>query len=121
MDDLISRQVAIDEAEEWIETYSHGRGGQRERNLIKHVISGIKKLPSAQQWIPCSERLPEEEDYKPIADYYDGVVWYCTKSGEIGFGWYYTSTKKWANVYDCSPGEVVAWMPLPEPWKGEGK
>ena len=48
MSDLISRQAAIDEAEEWIETYNSGRGGQRERDAIKHVISGIKKLPSAQ-------------------------------------------------------------------------
>ena len=49
MGDLIERQAAIDEAEEWIETYNSGRGGQRERDAIKHVISGIKKLPSAQQ------------------------------------------------------------------------
>ena len=48
MDDLISRQDAIDEAEEWIETYSSGRGGQRERDAIKHVIDGIKKLPVVQ-------------------------------------------------------------------------
>ena len=48
MSDLIERQAAIDEAEEWIETYNSGRGGQRERDAIKHVISGIKKLPSAQ-------------------------------------------------------------------------
>ena len=48
MSDLISRKAAIDEAEEWIETYNSGRGGQRERDAIKHVISGIKKLPSAQ-------------------------------------------------------------------------
>lgn len=48
MDDLISRQAVINEAEEWIETYTSGRGGQRERDAIKHVISGIKTMPSAQ-------------------------------------------------------------------------
>ena len=48
MNDLISRRAVIDEAEEWIETYNSGRGGQRERDAIKHVISGIKTMPSVQ-------------------------------------------------------------------------
>ena len=48
MSDPIERQDVIDEAEKWIEAYNSGRGGQRERDAIKHVISGIKKLPSAQ-------------------------------------------------------------------------
>ena len=57
--DYINRQDAIDEVEKWIETYSHGRGGQRERNLIKHVISGINKLPSAQ---PLTAYVISDED-----------------------------------------------------------
>ena len=48
MNDPIERQDAINEAEQWIKIYSSGRGGQRERDAIKQVISGIKKLPSAQ-------------------------------------------------------------------------
>jgi len=46
--DAISRKAAIDEAEEWIEKYNSGRGGQRERDAIKHVIGGIKQLPPAE-------------------------------------------------------------------------
>ena len=45
---LISRADAIDEAEEWIEAVYCGHDEQRERDAIKHVINGIKKLPSAQ-------------------------------------------------------------------------
>ena len=48
MKDLIERQAAIDEAEEWIEIAYCERGGQRERDAIRHVIKGIKKLPSVQ-------------------------------------------------------------------------
>ena len=48
MSDLIERQAAIDEAEEWIEAVYCGHDEQRERDAIKHVINGIKKLPSAQ-------------------------------------------------------------------------
>ena len=46
--DTISRQAAIDEAEEWIEAVYCGHDEQRERDAIKHVINGIKKSPSAQ-------------------------------------------------------------------------
>ena len=73
----------------------------------------------AQQWIPCSERLPEDDDYKPFSYYEDGAVLFCTKNGKVGFGWYYESTKEWANEDDHTPGEVIAWMPIPEPYKGE--
>jgi len=69
------------------------------------------------RWIPCSERLPEEDDYKPFSYYEDGAILFCTKNGKVGFGWYYESTKEWANEDDHTPGEVIAWMPLPEPYK----
>lgn len=56
MDDLISRQAAIDEAEEWIGAVYCEHTEQRERDAIKHVINGIKKLPSAQPEIVwCKE------------------------------------------------------------------
>lgn len=109
MSDLINRQDAIDEAEEWIETYSSGRGGQRERDAIKHVISGIKKLPSVQQWIPCSERLPKPSEHT------DDMVLVCTSDGKVRFGscWYIRCIcEGW--VGDMP---VVAWMPLPEPYE----
>ncbi len=78
----------------------------------------IGRTPSAdrpQEWIPCSERLPSEKDY--IGD----VVIWCTDKSIVGVGWYYESTKSWATIDDTFPpilGEVIAWMPLPEPWKG---
>ena len=68
-----------------------------------------------QGWIPCSERLPSEKDY--IGD----VVIWCTDKSIVGVGWYYESTKSWATIDDTFPpilGEVIAWMPLPKPWKG---
>jgi hypothetical protein len=76
----------------------------------------IKALPSAQperQWIPCSERLPDKTD-----DYlcsYNGcaVVDICE---------YDPDRKEWGFFYDGGwkvVSNVIAWMPLPEPWKGE--
>lgn len=66
MDDLISRQAAIDVAEDLIRNvYSVGRGGQREREVIRHVIDGIRQLPSAQP-----KKQASDEIYSMMKDYY---------------------------------------------------
>ena len=86
-----------------------------------HVIDHIEDLPSAewQEWIPCSEREPNEfenvlvllsdgtMDVLQLTDYLDiwGNVKWCHAVNH-GMG------------YAVSNNDVVAWMPLPEPWKG---
>ena len=72
-----------------------------------------------QKWIPCSERLPEEPygclvtvwDTNPITmDEFENILPYFV-------GW---DGEQWndADGEQC-PFEVIAWLPLPEPWKGE--
>jgi len=71
-----------------------------------------------QKWIPCNERLPSEQDYKACYEAPNGTVWYCTSEGLIGLGWYYESTWEWANLNnEAIVGDVIAWMPLPEPYE----
>lgn len=87
--------------------------------LFEKVLKETPIIEPEQKWIPCSERLPKDDDYKPFSYYEDGVVFFCTKDGKVGFGWYYESTREWANEDDNTVGDVIAWMPLPSPWKGE--
>ena len=81
------------------------------------------ELPSAQpepQWILCSERLPKREKEK---------YWVCTDTG-------YQCECRWTNdVYGLGTNDdwswkifdipqyskVVAWMPLPEPYREDGR
>ena len=78
---------------------------------------GLKALE--QKWIPVSERLPGEEDYISCIECLDGAVWYFTENGTMGIGYYYESTKEWSTTDDLkTDGKVVAWMPLPKPYKG---
>lgn len=75
---------------------------------------------SEQQWTPCSERLPEEgkdvlltyKNNMVVGNWEDicgDVTWYANS----GDGWF-TATESVDN-----DGIPIAWMPLPEPWKGE--
>lgn len=63
---------------------------------------GYKHEKTAQQWIPCSERLPSK------ADHTDDMVLVCYRNGSVRFNTYMNG---WVQ------GNPVAWMPLPEPYK----
>ena len=102
MTDLISRQDAIDivefECGEWI-------------GLARTIIKRLDALPSAEpHWIPCSERLPEVRQW---------VLCQC-RAGIMDV-LRLTADGSWEKTYphiEYMSGFVVAWMPLPEAYKG---
>ena len=85
---------------------------------LHDTADGIKALPSAQQWIPCSERLPNTNGCY--------LVWrphfFC---GEVGMPsiCYFDGQDTWHDSYGVdfervlNEKDVTAWMPLPEPYK----
>lgn len=82
------------------------------------MLTNLGKLPSADRWIPCTEREPNEfedvlvllsdgtMDVLQLTDYLDiwGNVKWCHAVNH-GMG------------YAVSNNDVVAWMPLPEPYE----
>ena len=102
---------------------------------------GYKHEKTAPQWIPCSERLPEDNvpvkitwiNRKPEFYYAEIKDVPFTATGVYFKGkWYwYSSTvedylaeygaAEWDEIEEAMHNsiEVVAWMPLPEPWRGE--
>lgn len=65
-----------------------------------------------QGWILCSERLPESK--------VDVLVW---KDNMYSVAWYQELTKHWlSNDFSANESKnVIAWQPLPEPYKPEEK
>ena len=114
MNDSISRQAAIDSIME----------EPSEARYPAYYAEKIRQLPSAHpepRWIPVTERLPES-----------GIRYQVTfESGEVGYAdfrnkiFFYDGSAKenvWETERYCEDdGEVIAWMPLPEPYREEKK
>ena len=89
---------------------------------IETVIDYIKYFEKVNEWIPVSERLPEDNK---MSEYYDSVI-VTLDSGRVVSGCYVNSYEEWwVDAEDgekCSinaTGRVVAWMPLPPAYRGE--
>lgn len=77
---------------------------------VNEVRDSLLSLPSAQRWIPVTERLPEKHDEVLV-----------TVAGEIVIAWLYLDGRWRSN--DCPETYlndfITAWMPLPEPYREE--
>ena len=114
MNDLISRKWLMECVEEgWIKFDT-----EKDENRFIHLVRDT--APSAQpelQWIPCNERLPKD-DTLMLVNYIDERP----DAMDIWIGWHemenvwYTNGEAHSREFG---NEVVAWMPLPKPWKGE--
>ena len=130
--DLIDRQAAIEALARMMpRSYtpdgSHPADEEifRAQEIFADCIEALEILPSAQPepyWIPCSERLPEndnevlitvwdaEDDYVEVyKGFYQGHEWWTQ--------WCHGCSK--IKDEPCGENIVIAWMPLPASYKGE--
>lgn len=96
MADLIERDTVI-----WITAETGALETQRR----------VKELPAINRWIPCNERLPEQE----------GLYLVTTVSGNVYIRSFYFSLAS-KRPYFSGDEKVIAWMQRPdayEPPEGE--
>lgn len=96
----------------------------RKEELIRQIMADIVtpvvvSQPTINHWIPCGEKLPKKEELH---------YWVCTDTGYqcqcrwtndvYGFG----ASDRWDwKIFDIPQYQkVIAWMPLPEPYREEG-
>lgn len=80
--------------------------------LIDELQEAIKQDEKENGWIPVSERLPKKCEDVLTSVKFTGCLGRYGTFKKIGHIDYYG---KWSG--DCIGGEVIAWMPLPEPYK----
>lgn len=109
------KQVTINELEEKFGCKVKIVGNEEEHNDV---------------WIPCSERLPKDDDCRfymcTVENHEDDPPMYCQYDEELGFGFYndiydpntlgFIDTEFKTNS-ELGYENVIAWRPLPEPYK----
>ena len=116
MSDLISRQAAITipvtpKEDREYQTFNLDDAYEQAWDDLQ---KRIEQLPSAEQWIPVTERLPkpiapsQRREWFITSNQYGGVTLTCYEFEASPFkeGWQTDMT-------------ILAWMPLPEPWRGD--
>jgi len=77
-------------------------------NDIREMIDMMPTVDVKPTWIPCSERLPEDDRTK--------VVTLANGNAEAG---YYSNGDWWCvgDSINLENPKVIAWMPLPKPYE----
>ena len=114
----IDADALTDEVDKYI--YRITGGSKRklkvgESAIIADIKAHIKLSPTIDavpRWIPCSERLPEDDRSK--------VVTLANGNAEVG---YYSNGDWWCvgDKFTLENPTVIAWMPLPKPYEVENE
>lgn len=145
MSDLISRQAVIEHLKKRLYETAINNNTEHpyyEEMADNRVSVWLEEVPPAQpeqRWIPVKTRPMDEEERAEWSEKlgydieYEDAVIYTSQLPDDGQE--VLTCSRWGNVridkfendpdYGCSFEEngdmdgIVAWMPLPEPWKGE--
>lgn len=102
--------------------------------IINKLAEKYRDVPdtNAGKWIPVSEKLPDDYDNRfymcIVENHEEDLPMFCQYAEDYGFGY-------WNDIYDedslgflnsefktndeLGYEKVIAWQPLPEPYKGE--
>lgn len=84
---------------------------KEETQMANRVLSDTQRLieeqPKVNDWIPCSERLPDE----------DGSYLTTTEYGAVRVNHFYWRSKTWG----YHSNKTIAWMPMPVPYDMQKK
>lgn len=112
MSDLISRDAVMLRVREFIGNPTYNE------NMLVNDLNALPSAEPERRWIPVTEALPKKENKS---------YWVCTDTK-------YQCECRWTNnIYGIGESndwgwkifdipqytKVIAWMPLPEPWRGE--
>ena len=111
MSDLIDRKIAVQGVRE---LFSMGDCYCDELSIVG-MLNGLSSAEPEQKWIPVTEALPEDMDRLLV------TIVRSDGSKRVRSGHYYKGYFMLDNgdTWNETDKEVLAWMPLVEPYRGE--
>ena len=94
-------------------------GMARAMNIIRSHMEDAKDTNVPSNWIPCSERLPNEIEFQEVycRNQYAAEFLVTIKGATRPTTLYFKNNSWFDEQRDYY--KVVAWQPLPAPYKGE--
>ncbi len=117
----IDEKKLIEELKGWMKCLNKKSGADNIRyELLEEVIDLIEEQPklsletkTSDKWIPCSKEQPPKPEDRMFQAY---IVQKENVIEPFVADW---DGKRWWVEWELEIGTVLAWMPLPEPYKGE--
>lgn len=106
---MIDDKKLIDKLRDWIRT-DYFEDWSARNFILNDVIDEINKMPKVGEWISVSERLPDV-DIEVLVSCKARI----TKYSYIDIDYRSKKNGKWAYLGE----DVIAWQPLPEPYREE--
>lgn len=133
MNDLISRQDAINAVhKDYDAILDFKSDGRTVADSFEDIINALPSAQPEPQWIPCSERMPEEHEWigtkrfgTTISD--EVYVTFESPKGERFTKHLSFQNGKVSNFVQreidafCKDSVPIAWMPVPKPYEEVGK
>lgn len=111
----------------WTEAFTGDDAGSEFADMIERAETiDIGKGDKIMEWIPCTERLPEKSGqylvtrkFNALSSLWDkvGIVNYSDLMGLKKEKIWWTGNVGKSDFEKCD--DVIAWMPLPEPYEEE--
>lgn len=109
---MIDEKKLIAEIREYIDEYKElDMQGMHSLKwcAMMEALELVESQPKVGEWIPCSERLPEEARAIEVTMY----------DGNRAIGHFYKRLETWFDSINGGAIDVIAWKEPSEPWEGE--
>lgn len=115
-EDAVSRRRLLSDLKELTAAWGKYPVMEEQIKGVETAIGYVETIPSAQpeqRWIPCSERLPEDDEVVLVSDGVDYAVAFWRSDADA----WDDPLHGWLDSFEFN---VKAWMPLPDPYQEEG-
>ena len=112
--EFIDEQIKIEESIAKSENEGHPISHQYGANCMNVIKKFVEEVAEEYNdgWIPCSERLPEDDSICIV------TVEYPNNKTMVDYGWFDRKGVCWfVGMQEFRTSNILAWQPLPEPFK----